>query len=150
MKVPARATRILALVLLFAASPGASGMDARKSLQAGNIESLRVNLAPAGAGLGFELEIDGGDPRLESLFELLLRAEPGGDHKCPNRGALRFFMRDGSVVALGLLPGHTPGDYGLRLYEDERLLGTYRVSRGALLDALEGLGVPTEDPAFRE
>jgi hypothetical protein len=138
------------LALLLGAAEIDEGSDLRNSLQVNNITAMRVNLAPAGAGLGFELEVAGGDPRLEPLLALIRAAEPGGGHKCPNEGAIRFFMRDGSVVGIGLLPGHESVVYGLRLYEGEHLLGTYRVERGELLVALEGLGVPTGDPAFRE
>jgi hypothetical protein len=150
MKTLVRTKLFLILAILLAVSPVAAEEDLRNSLRPGEISSMRVNLSPAGGGLGFELEIDGGDRRLAALIGLIRGAEPGGGHKCPNEGAIRFFMRDGSVVGIGLLPGHAPGEYGLRLYEGERLLGTYLVDRDELLVALDGLGVPTGDPAFRE
>ena len=59
-------------------------------------------------------------------------------------------MADGATVGVGLLPGHEPGLYEVRLYDGERFAGVYRVERQALLAALEGLGLPMDDPAFRE
>lgn len=144
-------TTVALLSSLALGAPRATGAeDLRNSLRVNNIESVRINLAPAGGGLGFEIELDGGDPRIEPLLALIREAEPGGGHKCPNQGAIRFFMKDGGLVGLGLLPAHQEGVYGLRLYRGETLLMTYRVDRGALLDVLGELDVPTGDPAFRE
>jgi hypothetical protein len=36
------------------------------------------------------------------------------------------------------------------LYDGDRYVAVYRVERAALLAALEDLGVPMDDPAFRE
>ena len=77
-------------------------------------------------------------------------AEPAKDHRCSNSGVIRFAMADGSVIGVGLLPSHTEGFYGLRLYDGDRYLAVYSVERAALLRALEDLGVPVDDPAFRE
>ena len=57
-------------------------------------------------------------------------------------------MDDGRVIGVGLLPSHTEGSYLLRLYDGDHYLAVYRVERTALLDALEALGVPVDDPAF--
>lgn len=54
------------------------------------------------------------------------------------------------MVGVGLLPGHSPGVYDLRLYDGDDFVVTYRVDRPALLAALEALGLPMDDPAFRE
>ena len=54
------------------------------------------------------------------------------------------------VIGVGLLPSHTSGAYELRLYDGENLITAYRVHRATLLAALEALGVPIDDPAFRE
>ena len=59
-------------------------------------------------------------------------------------------MNDGRVVAVGLLPSHTPGLYEFRLYEEDHRVGAFSVDRHALLSALAELGVPMDDPAFRE
>ena len=151
MKATPRVGILATLSLLAAGSAASADADGiRKSLKAGEIESMRLNLAPAGAGLGFEMALSGDDPRVEALAELVREAEPGGGHKCPHQGAIRFRMRDGRVVGVGLLPSHTPGIYELRLYDGERYLEAYRVERAALLRALEDLGVPVADPAFRE
>jgi hypothetical protein len=138
------------LVLLSFAAAAFAEADPRDSLDPSDIESVRINLEPAGAGLGFEATIPGDDPRLVALLELIRGAQPGGGHKCPNAGAIRFRLKTGRLVGVGLLPAHTPGDYGLRLYDGERHVGTCRVERAALLGVLASLGVPTDDPAFRE
>jgi hypothetical protein len=114
------------------------------------IESVHISLIPWGPHLGFEIEIEGGDPRLKALVAVIRAAEPGGGHKCPNRGAVRFRMVGGSVIAAGLLPSHDKGVYGIRLYQGDRLQGVYVVRRAALLAAFEGLGVPVDDPAFAD
>lgn len=124
--------------------------DLLPSLVLENIESVRVNLNPWGPRLGFESEIGGGEPRLEALLEVIRGAEPGGGHKCSNRGAVRFRMVGGRVISLGLLPSHDRGVYEFRLYDDGRLQGVYRVQRAALLAAFEELNVPVDDPAFAD
>ena len=138
----------IVVFLMLALCMPALGGDMRESLHPGKVDSVRVNLNPAGAGIGFELEIDGTDPGLEPLMAMIRNAAPGCGHKCPNSGAIRFTMRDGSLIGIGLLPGHAPGEYGLRLYDGNRFLKTYCVDRKELLCALEMLGVPGNDPAF--
>ena len=60
-------------------------------------------------------------------------------------------MTDGTVIGVGLLPSHTnDGGYGLRLYDGDRFVAVYRVERAALLNALQDVGVPMDDPAFKE
>jgi hypothetical protein len=144
-------SRIFAIVVLVLCAPAAaSGTDPRDSLKSRDISAVRINLTPWGAQLGFETEVSGDDPRVEALAALIRQAEPGGGHRCANAGAIRFRMEDGSVVGVGLLPSHTEGLYDLRLYEGERYVAVYRVSRSSLLAALADLGVPMDDPAFRE
>jgi hypothetical protein len=139
---------IVALVLCLPAA--AEGEDLGDSLRPERIDSVRINLNPGGAEIGFEAEFDGDDPRLEPLAAVIRGAAPGGGHKCPNAGAIRFWMNDGTVIGIGLLPSHTPGRYEFRLYDGDRYLEAYIVERKSLLAALEGLGIPTDDPAFRE
>jgi hypothetical protein len=127
---------------------GAAEDDLLSSLAPDNIESVRINLNPWGPHLGFETEIDGDDPRLEALVAVIKGGEPGCDHKCPNRGVVRFQMVGGRTVAVGLLPSHEEGDYGLRLYDRDRLQGVYCVQRETLLAAFERLDVPLENPTF--
>jgi hypothetical protein len=59
-------------------------------------------------------------------------------------------MEDGGVVGVRLLPSHTAGRYELRLYDGDEYVAAYRVDRVSLLEVLEKLGLPMEDPAFRE
>jgi len=141
---------VLIAVLALCGPPTAAGTDLRDSLQSQRISAARINLNPGGAGLGFETEIAGSVSRLAALLDVIRQARPGGGHKCPNAGAIRFHMQDGSVIGLGLLPSHTAGLYEFRLYDGERLIDAYRVERAALLTALAALGVPTDDYAFRE
>ena len=68
--------------------------------------------------------------------------------------AFPFFLLDWpsvpSLVGVGLLPGHEPGIYGLRLYDGDRHVATVQVERAALLGAIAALGVPTDNHAFAE
>ena len=59
-------------------------------------------------------------------------------------------MSDGGAIAVGLLPSHNKDLYGFRLYDGDVLVGAYVVQRSPFLSALEELGVPMDDPAFRE
>ena len=141
----------IAIVALVTCSPAAAeGTDVRDSLRPQNIRSVQITLNSGGAQLGFETELSGGDPRILALVAVIREAETRGGHKCPNAGAIRFRMEDGSVVGVGLLPSHTAGAYELRLYDGDEYLTAYRVDRAALLAALEQIGVPTDDYAFRE
>ena len=146
--IPSVPTLVTIFVLGLPAAAAVS--EPRDSLSPERISSVRVNLPPRGAGLGFEAEVPGDAPGVAALAELILEAEPGRDHRCSNAGAIRFEMEDGSVVGVGLLPGHTTGLYDLRLYDGDRFVAVYRVGRPALLAALGRLGVPTDGPAFRE
>ena len=131
--------------------PAAGGEeDLLSTLVGEKIESVRISLIPWGPHLGFESEIGGGDPRLKALVAVIGGAEPSGGHKCTNRGAVRFRMVGGSVIAVGLLPSHDKGIYEIRLYDSDRLQGVYVVRRAELLAAFEGLGVPVDDPAFAD
>jgi hypothetical protein len=59
-------------------------------------------------------------------------------------------MAGGRVIGLGLLPSHSEGLYGFRLYDDDVFLRAYVVQRVAFFSALEELGVPMDDPAFKD
>lgn len=149
MKIPIRRT-IHALVPLMLCMPFHAVGDPLDSLSTGKVVAVRIDLNSWGARIGFEAEFPGSDPRLEPLLSVLREVTPGEGHKCANDGTIRFRMEDGSVVGVGLLPGHEPGLYEVRLYDGERFSGVHRVDRTALLAALEGLGLPMDDPAFRE
>ena len=111
-----------------------------------SIDWVRINLNASGAELGFETVVAGDDPRITPLIHLIRNAEPGKGHKCSNVGAVRFRMKDGSLLGLGLLPSHNETDFELRLYGDDQFLGVLRVDRQDLLAILESLGVPQEHP----
>jgi len=149
MKLPIQYA-ILAIAALALCLPAGADGSPLESLRSGDIATARVNLNPRGPRIGFEDEFDGRDPRLAPLLSVLHEAVPGRGHKCSNAGAIRFRMEDGRSIGVGLLPGHEPGLYEVRLYDGESFTGVYRVDREALLAALEGLGLPMDDPAFRE
>lgn len=143
--------RICVASLVLAATyslAGAGETDPIAELASGTIESVRINLVPWGANLGFEAQFDGQDPRFQRLLEVIVRSEPGRGHKCPNRGAVRFQLAGGKVIAIGLLPSHGEGSFDLRIYDHERLIGVNRVARAGLLAAFDEMGVPVDDPAF--
>jgi hypothetical protein len=145
------ATRILTLLFsltLICPFARAGEADLRSVLTTENIDRIRVNLNPWGPHLGAEIFVAGDHPGITALLSVIRDAAPSGGHKCANRGAIRFWMDDGRVVAVGLLPGHSEGIYQFRLYDGSNLVGVYSVQRNALVTALEGLGVPSEDPAF--
>jgi hypothetical protein len=141
---------LLAVMIIPGWAMAGEEKDPRDLLRTQDIASVRINLNPFGPHLGFEVEIEGGDTRLDALIAVIREAEPGGGHKCPNRGAIRFRLADGAVIGVGLLPSHIEETYGLRLYHGERFVKTYQVRRASLLAALHELEVPSDDPAFRE
>jgi hypothetical protein len=142
-------TMAIALVMVVISLPAVAGeRDVLAAKVAEDIKGARINLRPWGAHLGFEMEIGGDDSGLAALVSVIRSAEPARGHKCANRGAIRFRMSDGGVVAVGLLPSHGEGFYNLSFYVGERLQGVYRVDRAPFLAALDELGVPVDDPAF--
>ena len=145
------ATRSLTFIFsltLICSLAQAGDADLRSVLTSENIERIRVNLNPWGPHLGTEIVVAGDHPGITALISVIGDAEPSGGHKCANRGAIRIWTDDGRVIAVGLLPGHSEGIFQFRLYDDSKLVGVYSVQRNALMTALEGLGVPSEDPAF--
>ena len=143
--------RILTVVLvsITLSVPAVAGdRDIQKALATGEVETVRINLNPWGPHLGVEIEIEGSDPGVVALLSVISSAEPSQGHKCANRGAIRFQLQGGDLIAVGLLPSHSEGSYQFRLYDGDHLEGVYSVHREALLDALERLGVPVDDPAF--
>ena len=142
--------RIMIVVIVTCLPAAAAGTDLRDLLQPHSISGVRVNLNPWGPHLGFEMELAGDDPHVEALVAVIRGAEPGGGHKCANAGAIRFWMADGGVVSVGLLPSHEEDFYELRLYNGDDFIATYRIERLSFLVALEGFGLPMDDPAFRK
>jgi hypothetical protein len=96
------------------------------------------------------MELVGDDPRVDALVAVISGSTPGGGHKCANAGAIRFQMNSGDLIGVGLLPSHQAGLYELRLYDGDTHVATHSVDRAELLSALSALGVPMDDPAFRE
>ncbi len=144
-------TLSIALVSIALCLPAAAGdRDLQRALATGDVESARINLNPWGPHLGFEIEIEGDHPGVAALLSVISSAEPSQGHKCANRGAIRFRMVGGKVIAVGLLPSHSEGSYQYRLYDGDRLEGVFSVQRDALLAPLEELGVPIDDPAFAD
>jgi hypothetical protein len=148
MRIKIRVSTVVLLSIALSVTAVAGDSDVQKALATAQFDTVRINLNPWGRHLGFEIEVEGGDPRLEVLLSVISSAEPSLDHKCANRGAIRFRLRGGGVIGVGLLPSHTDGFYQLRLYDGDRFRGVFSAQRKALLDALKGLGVPLDDPAF--
>jgi hypothetical protein len=145
--------RILFLVfvtLIHSLSAEAGTRDLSSALATDDAEVVHVDLYPRDSHPGFETDIDGDDPRLESLVAVIIGAEPGCGHKCPNRGMVRFRMVGGRVISVGLLPSHEEDVFGLRLYDGDRLQGVLCVQRATLVAAFERLAVPVDGPAFRD
>ena len=124
--------------------------DTLDELNPDQIVSVRITLNPWGANLGFETEVNGDDPKVHLLVAVIGEAELSKGHKCANRGAIRFRMEGGGVISLGLLPGHTEGFYEFRLYEEGEYVAFFRIERSPFLEALAGLDVPVNGPAFEE
>jgi len=149
-KIEIRTAVVSAIVAILSFPVGAGERDLLSNLETRDIESARINLNAWGASLGFESEFEGDDPRLERLIAMISSANQGGGHKCPNMSAIRLRMAGGGVIGLGLLPSHSKGLYGFRLYDGGVFLGAYVVQRSPFLSALKELGVPMDDPAFQE
>jgi hypothetical protein len=141
---------LLAITLLAVVAPTAAEAPVTlHQLQPSEIEGLSASLAAREAEPGLELALPGDDPRVGTLADLLREAQPARDHRCSDAGALRFRLRDGRILHVGLLPSHVEGRYGLRLWEEGRVLGTFDVERGALLEALEAIGLPLNHPSLQ-
>jgi hypothetical protein len=134
--------------LILSLSAEAGTRDLLSALATDDAEVVHVDLYPRDSHPGFETDIDGDDPRLESLVAVITGAEPGCGHKCPNRGMVRFRMVGGRLISVGLLPSHEAGVFGLRLYDGDRLLGALCVQRTMFMAACERLAVPMDGPAF--
>ena len=84
---------------------------------------------------------------IREFATLVSRAESGDDHKCQDIGEIRFGMRDGSTVRIGLLPAHQDGIFNLRFYgADGYSVG--QVDRESLFGLLERAGIPARDSSF--
>ena len=68
MKIPLGIVMALTLACLPGAAAGTADLN---SLDAHRIRSVRINLNPWGAHLGFETEIAGDDARLEALVSVI-------------------------------------------------------------------------------
>lgn len=68
---------------------------------------------------------------------MIRSAHEGGGHKCLNMGAIRLRMAGGGVIGFGLLPSHSKGLYGFRLYDGDVFSGADIVQRSPFLSALE-------------
>ncbi len=84
---------------------------------------------------------------IREFAALVSRAVPGSDHKCKDIGEIRFNLRSGDTVRIGLLPAHQEGFYDLRFYKSEGY-SVWQVDREQLLGLLERAGIPARDPAF--
>ena len=134
------------------AAVAAGPCDARESELArgvGGGDSVRINLNPRGAQIGFENVVPGDHEGVSALVDLIEHAPPGDNHKCPNVGAIRFLKAEGSVLGVGLLPSHSEGLFELRLYDENRYVGVIEVDRTLLQLVLAMLGVPPDEPIMR-
>ena len=109
MKPMIRALTVMLVLITFCPPAVAGERDLVAALVPGDIKGARLNLNSWGPHLGFESEIDGDDPRMVALVSVIRNAEPAQGHKCANRGAIRFLMAGGGVIAVGLLPSHSEG-----------------------------------------
>lgn len=151
MNRPRRLLSTITIIGAMAAHATAGSEDALARLIPERVASIQILLNAGGVDLGYVSDIPGDDPAVRELIELLhARAEPTTDHKCGNRGSIRFHLLHGAQLWLGLLPGHTEGFYQLRLYQGDTFVAIYRIERRALLAALGNLGVPLGSYAFAE
>jgi hypothetical protein len=84
---------------------------------------------------------------IRELAALVSRAVPGEDHKCRDIGEIRFKLRSGETVRIGLLPAHQEGLYDLRFYLSEGY-SVRQIDRESLLSLLERTGIPARSPEF--
>jgi hypothetical protein len=77
---------------------------------------------------------------VEALAAVIRSGAPTGGHKCRDTGKLRFHLRDGSVVSLGILQGHQPGfvEYKVDVGETAEW---FHVDESAFAAAVERFGV---------
>jgi hypothetical protein len=77
---------------------------------------------------------------VEALAAVIRSGAPTAGHKCRDTGRLRFHLRDGSVVSLGILQGHQPGfvEYKVDVGETAEW---FHVDESAFAAVLERFGV---------
>lgn len=88
-----------------------------------------------------------GDPaKMEAVFAVLRTGRPTSDHKCGSSGQIKIKRKSGSVLNIGILPGHNPDYYEYRVHRDgDSAYGMFKVAREPFVEAMKGLGIEKID-----
>jgi len=109
-------------------------------LPAGQIETVEIAAFDWGAGKEVPLVTSTDTAAVEALAAVIQLGTPSSGHKCHDTGKLRFHLRDGSTVSLGVLQGHQLGfvEYKLDVGETSEW---FHVDETAFAAAVERFGV---------
>jgi hypothetical protein len=109
-------------------------------LPAGEIESVEIAAFDWSVQQEVPLITGTDAAAVEALAAVIRSGAPTAGHKCRDTGKLRFHLRDGSVVSLGILPGHQSGFVEYKVYAGETA-EWFHVDEAAFAAAVERLGV---------
>ncbi len=109
-------------------------------LPAGQIESVEIAAFDWSVPREVPLVTGTDAAAIETLAAVIRSGTPTAGHKCRDTGKLRFHLRDGSVVSLGILQGHQAGFVEYKVYVGEAT-EWFHVDESAFAAALARFGV---------
>jgi hypothetical protein len=133
------AVRVVAAAVIagYAVAASATGPPV---LPAGQIESVEIVAFDWGVRQEVPLVTSTDAAAIEVLAAVIRSGTPTAGHKCRDTGKLRFHLRDGMVVTLGILQGHQAGFVEYKVYVGEAS-EWFHVDESVLAAALERFGV---------
>lgn len=131
--------RAIAVVLTVGSAVAATAV-VPPALPVGQVESVEIVAFDWRARQEVPLITGTDAAAVEALAAVIRSGAPTAGHKCRDTGKLRFHLRDGSVVSLGILQGHQSGFVEYKVYVGETT-EWFHVDEAAFAAALERLGV---------
>lgn len=131
--------RAIAVVLTVGSAAAATAV-APPGLPVGQIESVEIAAFDWSVHEEVPLVTGTDAAAVKALAAVIRSGTPTAGHKCRDTGKLRFHLRDGSVVSLGILLNHQSGfvEYKVDVGETAEW---FHVDESAFAAALERFGV---------
>jgi hypothetical protein len=131
--------RAIAVVLTVGSAVAATAV-VPPALPVGQIESVEIVAFDWSVHQEVPLITGTDAAAVEALAAVIRSGTPTPGHKCRDTGKLRFHLRDGSVVSLGILQGHQAGFVEYKVYVGETA-EWFHVDESAFAAALARFGV---------
>jgi len=131
--------RAIAVVLTVGSAVAATAV-VPPALPVGQIESVEIVAFDWRARQEVPLITGTDAAAVEALAAVIRSGAATAGHKCRDTGKLRFHLRDGSVVSLGILQGHQSGFVEYKVYVGETA-EWFHVDESAFAAALARFGV---------